>query len=468
MDDMMKKETVQLARFSDDYKHIIDSSNTLVKLNDPRVVHIWPLGINKLTSDMIGNAFKKRGLRFRSTGAADKKTLLEARKLCSGRECLPCMNITGETVKDILENRNEEDISIYHNYDLTGPCQSGAWRMVWDTFAERLQLKNTVFMASTNLDNRYLGGGERLAQELSAAVILGDIFEEAEFALKCLATDRKRAELIFHQATEKVIAGFKKSLTAVSDALKAWAAELSAIPLKMPLAQAPKILIFGGMGVLYIYHEIKDFLIEQGVVPKIEELSLGFNISEGRRVLRHGMERGLSDPLDHFNRTSTLLSTLNLKNGFVNTIKTNVANVHMAAIWYFIRKYRKIASRSGLLHHTPLPYTHVVTAGHDFSTINSDSETSMITGLYKCSLDAGHYDGYIHISYFTCLPSLAAQGINKKVAITSDRPFIAMDCDGPAINANQRRLLETVAVQAKRIRLDRSKRGTGVFSTCSA
>ncbi len=126
----MKKETIQFAKFSDDYKYIIDSSNNQVQLDDPRVVHIWPLGINKTTSEMIGKAFEKRGWRFRNTGTPDKSTLSEARKLCSGRECLSCMNITGETVKDIYANRKEDEISLYYNLDLAGPCQSGAWKMV--------------------------------------------------------------------------------------------------------------------------------------------------------------------------------------------------------------------------------------------------------------------------------------------------------------------------------------------------
>ena len=38
-------------------------------------------------------------------------------------------------------------------------------------------------------------------------------------------------------------------------------------------------------------------------------------------------------------------------------------------------------------------------------------------------------------------------------------PYAAIDCEGPAISANQRRLLETIAVQAKRHR--REKNGVG-------
>lgn len=358
-------------------------------------------------------------------------------------------------MKDIVTNRNDDEISLYYNFDLAGPCQSGAWKMVWDTFAKRLDLKNTVYMASTNLDNRYLGGGESLARELSAAIIIGDIFEEAEFALQCLAVDRNKAEQIFHQESEKVKECFGKSLTDVSVGLKNWAVKLSGIPLKMPLKNAPKVLIFGGMGVIYIHHHITDYLIKNGIVPKIEDLSLGLNLIEGRRVLRHGMKRGLSEPADHFNRKSALLSVMNPANGIKETLKANLSNVHLSAIWYSIKKFRAIASESGLLHHKPIPYTKIVAEGHPHATINSDSEAPMITGLYKCSLTADRFDGYIHTSYFTCLPSLAAQGINKKIARNSDRPFIAMDCDGPDINANQRRLLETLCVQAKRIRQER-------------
>ncbi len=122
----MKQKEIKLARFSDDFKNIIDSSNNKVAFDDPRVVFVFPCGINNVTSRLIGKSFEKQGWKFRFTGEASSKTLTYAKNLCSGRECLSCLNITGETYKDIMENRLDDEISVYYNFDLPGPCQSGA------------------------------------------------------------------------------------------------------------------------------------------------------------------------------------------------------------------------------------------------------------------------------------------------------------------------------------------------------
>lgn len=53
---------------------------------------------------------------------------------------------------------------------------------------------------------------------------------------------------------------------------------------------------------------------------------------------------------------------------------------------------------------------------------------------------------------FNCQPAMNSQAVIRPLANTGDVPYVAMDCECPWISTNQRRLLETVAVQAKRIR----------------
>ena len=39
----------------------------------------------------------------------------------------------------------------------------------------------------------------------------------------------------------------------------------------------------------------------------------------------------------------------------------------------------------------------------------------------------------------------------------NDIPYAAIDCEGPWISTNQRRLLETISIQAKRVREKKNK-----------
>ena len=45
-----------------------------------------------------------------------------------------------------------------------------------------------------------------------------------------------------------------------------------------------------------------------------------------------------------------------------------------------------------------------------------------------------------------------SQAIIRPLANKNDIPYAAIDCEGPWISTNQRRLLETIAIQAKRVR----------------
>jgi hypothetical protein len=91
----MMDSNIQLAKFSDSYKYIIDSEGQKVKMNDPRVMNILTYGTNECTSKMMINAFGKQGWKARHTGKITNETLQYARNLISGRECLPITYMVG-------------------------------------------------------------------------------------------------------------------------------------------------------------------------------------------------------------------------------------------------------------------------------------------------------------------------------------------------------------------------------------
>ena len=90
--------------------------------------------------------------------------------------------------------------------------------------------------------------------------------------------------------------------------------------------------------------------------------------------------------------------------------------------------------------------------GNKYVSSNSISETPVIVGRFLHSIKDGIYDGLVNLGTFNCQPAMNSQAIIRPLANKSDIPYAAIDCEGPWISTNQRRLLETIAVQAKRVR----------------
>ena len=112
---------------------------------------------------------------------------------------------------------------------------------------------------------------------------------------------------------------------------------------------------------------------------------------------------------------------------------------------------------SGILFDQHVPFADIMDAGHHYISYNGFTETPVATGRYVCSLKNGRYDGYVNLGSFNCQPAMNSQAIVRPISNASDKPYVALDCEGPWISANQRRRLETVAIQAKRIRKIKSK-----------
>ena len=149
---------VPQARFSDNHKYIIDSDGQDIEFDDPRVVFVNPEPRNPYGRRLVINLFKKYNHNIRISAETDASVLQYAKKICSGRECLASVAIAGAVLKDINEYRKEDEITIYRTpIDNHGPCQNGAWPVLWETFANTINLKNVIFCAFPKYTNNYLG-----------------------------------------------------------------------------------------------------------------------------------------------------------------------------------------------------------------------------------------------------------------------------------------------------------------------
>jgi predicted nucleotide-binding protein (sugar kinase/HSP70/actin superfamily) len=108
--------------------------------------------------------------------------------------------------------------------------------------------------------------------------------------------------------------------------------------------------------------------------------------------------------------------------------------------------------KSGLLFDSYTEIDKLLEEGNKYVSANSMTEAPQIVGRFLYSLKEDIYDGLINLGTFNCQPAMNSQAIIRPLANKSDVPYAAMDCEGPWIASNQIRLLETIAVQAKRLR----------------
>ncbi|MDI6776667.1 MAG: hypothetical protein QMD03_05405 [Syntrophales bacterium] len=448
----MNNGEVKQARLSEDYSYIIASDGNRVEFDDPKVVHVWLLPTGLYTTRLLEGFFEKRGWNFRRGGQTNAGILQYARRLCSGRECLPTTAMAGTTYKDILDNRGENEISLYYNLDQDGPCQNGAWPIVWDTFARRLHLKNVVFLVWPGLRNKYLRQGDRFAAELAISAVVGDLLDEARGTLRCLAKDRDLALKTFDLEVNRVIESAPRGVGALASTFKKWAEVTARIPIKSSVEETPKVLLFGGLNVKFIHGPITEFFAERGIIPKVSDLTEGICWIESEYVVRYGFKRGLAKPEGQFNCASLLLSIFNPKNNLKEALMALRARLHIAGIVSLMKHYREVAKKSGLIYDKHVPFLDLVREGSKYVSHNGFCETPIAIGRFICSLRSGVFDGLINVGSFNCQPVMNSQAILRRLANNSQIPFVSVDCEGPWISANQKKLLDTIAVQARRIR----------------
>ncbi|MBW1710377.1 MAG: hypothetical protein JRG97_07960 [Deltaproteobacteria bacterium] len=435
----------RMARLSDNLDCIIDSDGQRVEYNDPRIVHIWTIGYGRLTLRMIKKVYENSGRKYRCFNATTVELMQYAKKVCSGRECVPMTAMVGAALKDIHDNREAGEISIYICLDQEGPCQNGAWPAVWETFDKRLSLKNVISGIQPNQNNKYLGLGGEHTNTTNKCILLGDLFEEAENTLKCLAVDKDSAMKTFETEFDRFLKCFSQGDKAIEPALNEWAAKMAQLPLRDSIEETPKVLIFGGLNLLFVHYPATDYFIEQGIIPKVVDFTEGSCWLESENLVRYGFKNGLVTPGEQFAASPG-------KGDRKEAVKARKARFGIFLIDSMHKKFRKIMEKSGLMFDEHIPFSELAEEGHKYVSYNGFTESSTTTGRYICTIKRELYDGLVNLGSFNCQPAMNSQAIIRPLANKNDMPYVAIDCEGPWISTNQKRLLETIAVQARRVR----------------
>ncbi|MFW9865100.1 MAG: hypothetical protein ACFFEN_03305 [Candidatus Thorarchaeota archaeon] len=454
----IKARLVKQARFSEDGKYIIDSDGKKVEFEDPRIVYVNPEPRNPYGRKLVIDLFKKYNRKIRISEDTDASVLQYAKKICSGRECLASVAITGAVLKDIKEYRGENEVTIYRTpIDNHGPCQNGAWPVLWETFAKRIKMKNILFCAFPKYTNNYLGLNRDLLAWENIYFIIGQYIIEARNALQCVAENKLIALEKFEEITTNFIENVREGKKTINTGLIQWAREVSKIPLRAKVEEAPKVLIFGGLNLMFDHYPVEEFFLERGIITKVVDIVETMSLILAESTIRFGFKKGYISPKEQFDEKlleTDGLNDIELKE--VLRIKRNKNALNFLDSQ--LKIFRRLMKKSGLLFDTYIDFIDLFEEGNKYVSSNSLSETPIITGRFLHSIEEGIYDGLINLGTFNCQPAMNSQAIIRPLANKSDIPYAAIDCEGPWVSTNQRRLLETIAIQAKRLRKEKNKR----------
>ncbi|NVM19889.1 MAG: hypothetical protein HWN80_19470 [Candidatus Lokiarchaeota archaeon] len=443
---------IKQARFSENGKYIIDSDDQKIEFNDPRIVYVDPEPRNPYGRRLVKDLFKKHNRKIRISKETNASTLQYAKKICSGRECLASVAIAGAVLKDINEYRDENEITIYRTpIDNHGPCQNGAWPVLWETFAKRLNLKNAIFCAFPKYTNNYLGLNRDLLAWENINFILGQYIIEVKNALQCVAENRVKALERFEDLTSEFINSVGEGKKTLNTGLLKWAKEVAKIPLKLKVEETPKVLIFGGLNLMFDHYPIEEFFLERGIITKVADIVESMSLILAESTIRYGFKKGFITPKEQFNEQLLDFSALDEdERKEVLRAKRNKSALNFLNSQ--CKVFRRIMRKSGLLFDPFIDFIELFEEGNKYVSSNSLSETPVITGRFLHSIKEDIYDGLINLGTFNCQPAMNSQAIIRPLANKSDIPYAAIDCEGPWISTNQRRLLETIAIQATRVR----------------
>jgi predicted nucleotide-binding protein (sugar kinase/HSP70/actin superfamily) len=449
------------AKFSFRKNSIIDSNGNTISFNDKRIVHIWPIHLGQYLKLLLAKCYKKYNLNFRACGETNSEILKYARKISSGRECLPFNSIAGSIYKDVL-SRNNDEISLYYTIDPFGPCQNSGWPIILDIFLEREQIKNAIFSVTMTKSTNYFGNGINIIKDFARAICLSDILEEAESSIKCLAKNREDAIKQFNEATNELIFTFNDNKKNQNKAIRKWNTAIYNIPKKTTLKKTPKILIFGGLNILFTNHQIKDYFNDSEIIVKCVDLLEGILFSRSFYAVEYAAKNDLHTPEKLFTLSTAITlflqyfihkkirklgkSTHSSKNKF----KTALSISEILYLEFINKQYRKKMNKSGILYDKYIPFKRLTSKGNKYITNNAFTETCATIGRYINSAENNTFDGLINIGTFNCQPAMNSMAILRSISNYYNIPFISMDCDGGELSSNQIRLLESIAVQANR------------------
>jgi hypothetical protein len=98
------------------------------------------------------------------------------------------------------------------------------------------------------------------------------------------------------------IVNLKKEKNTLNIGLMKWAKEVARIPIKATIEETPKVLIFGGLNLMFDHYSIEEFFLEKGIIPKVADIVESMSLILAESTIRYGFKKGYITPKEQFNK----------------------------------------------------------------------------------------------------------------------------------------------------------------------
>jgi len=410
-------------------------------MKHPGLRLIWPcMGIR--STGLVNRISRSYGIDSISLPVPNIATAGRARAVASGKECIPALLVLGSFLDYFAQNPPDAD-TVYMMFmpSTTGPCRVGQYGVFYQNLFQELGYRN-VLMLSPSSDNSYTELGKDFSRRAWLAVCLGDLLVDIEYALRALARDPVEATAEFEAVYGEMLDAAEKGSGPLLGGLKKWASRLAAIPLRMPLAEARKVMVVGEIFVRrddYSVGTLMSHLAGRGIVGKVSGIAEWINyldFERSDRLLKVAKRMGFRGL---FSRELRELAGLKMEMAW----KRWVHHRFMDGLW-----------PSGLVPDAPRDMAHIMRKVESFTAIEFDTEASLSVCEASAAMEDG-YHGVAVIAPFACLPGRLVESIYAPWARTRDYPVICLENDGNPYPPNVLNRIEIFAHNVSRRALKR-------------
>lgn len=398
--------------------------------------------MGELSTKALTAAFKTLGINCQELPVPDMETLKTGRANTTCKECLPMILTTGGMI-EYLNNRPEEEITLFFMPHGAGPCRQGQYHIYQDNLIKKLKIKNAAVITS-NDEKSYNEFGNKFLLTAWISILTSECMEDIRRVLSVIAKNKQDAIFIFNQEFDKIIKSIEGGkINSIMHQIKQTSEELGKIELTMPLEKAKIISL---VGEVYVRREEFSRLNLIEILEKKGFIVLPTPASEYIYYCNHLAKN----------------SKMRMKIDTKHKIKTHITDMIQAKVERMIKKQFE---KSKLIHYNLIDVKK--TLSHSKHLISEDllGEAILTVGVSLREI-IDQTCGVISIGPFGCMPSRVAESIltkemnkigkekasNKKLDIDIDNlPFLAIETDGNAFPQIIQSKLEIFMLQADRL-----------------
>ncbi|BDG05079.1 acyl-CoA dehydratase activase [Anaeromyxobacter oryzae] len=432
-----------------DQQVFVDSAGRRTPFKDPSVKVLLP-SMGDLSTRALAAAMQRVGVHAVALPPGDEEVRRLGRSVLTGKECIPLIAILGSFLRYLEHHRRPgEKLAIFmpraHGY-----CRLGQYFVTTELLIRERRIPDAVpFYFAGEVG--YAGMGSEFSLVAWKAIVVSDVLDDVRNALLALAVDVPGALAVLEKEFARVveiIAG--RSDVDLYRQLEATSARLAAIPLRLPLADAPQVVITGEIFVRrdgWSNGGLARILAEKGFVAR------SASIHEWLFYNNHLIKKGVWKP------------RYRLKDWFEFYVSDAVQLVTE-------RKIKDILGRSGLYDPERIDVSEYDRYSEHLISHRLTGEPGLSTGkILKDGLDK--VAGFVNIGPFGCMVTRFTEAVASNHLRQEDRarayaqagvpyeggrfgpddriPFLTIEVDGNPYPQLLVAKLESFCLQARRI-----------------